>query len=237
MTKNSRILPEGWCLFDDSEKVAEAALDLMIDCANRAIKDKGSFHLVTAGGTTPNLIYQQLAELEQKQPEITDWQKWFIYMGDERVLPSGDAERNSQVLKKLWLADSQIPQKQQFFMRTELGLQVSADDYRKIISSVEFDLVMLGMGEDGHTASLFPGHSSVSLGGVVCENQSPKPPSERLSLSYERLSSARTVLKLVTGSSKESAVKDWLEGEDLPISRVKGIEQTLVYLDKPAFQK
>lgn len=228
--------PDNWQVFDSSQAVAQQVCDVLITQANQAILKNDAFHFVTAGGSTPNRVYELLAELEVQQPNITDWQKWHIYLGDERVLPVGDSERNSQMLRQHWLEHSQIPTENRWFMPTELGLQAAAENYRKVITEVEFDVVLLGMGEDGHTASLFPGHSSVSLGGVVCETQSPKPPLERLSLSYETLSSANRVMKIITGRSKTEALHAWLEGEDLPISRIKGVETTEVYLDQSAVE-
>lgn len=228
--------PSNWRVFATSDVVAQQACDKIITIANQAISEKGQFDFVTAGGSTPNAIYALLAELEQQQPKVTKWKKWFIYLGDERVLPAGDHERNSQMLESYWLENSRIPKSNRFYMPTELGLQPAADYYRKVIAGTEFDLVLLGMGEDGHTASLFPDHSSVSLGGVVCETQSPKPPLERLSLSYETLSSAKTVMKIITGRSKTEALKAWLDGEDLPITRVKGVTGTSVYLDESAVE-
>ncbi|WP_321277384.1 6-phosphogluconolactonase [Thiomicrorhabdus indica] len=227
-------LPSNWQVFKTSDVIAQNACDKIIEIANQAISVKGRFDFVTAGGTTPNAIYALLAKLEQQQPKATKWKKWFIYVGDERVLPAGDNERNSQMLESHWLDNSRIPKSNRFYMPTELGLQAAADFYRKVIAGVEFDLVLLGMGEDGHTASLFPGHSSVSLGGVVCETQSPKPPLERLSLSYETLSSAKTVMKIVTGRSKSEALHAWLDDQDLPITRVKGVTETLVMVDQEA---
>lgn len=228
------VFPDNWLVFEDTQSVAIEVAKQMIDVANGAISEKGRFDLVTAGGTTPNMIYRMLTEFEKTQTQITDWSKWYIYVGDERVLPAGDAERNSQMLEQHWLAESQIPVENRIYMPTELGLEVAADFYRTAIASVSFDLVLLGMGEDGHTASLFPDHSSVSLGGVVCEKQSPKPPAERLSLSYERLNSAQWVFKIITGRSKTPALQAWLEGVDLPITRVQGVKVTSVFMDQSA---
>lgn len=228
--------PPNWQVFATADAIAQSVCEQIITIANHAISEKGRFDIVTAGGTTPNAIYALLAKLEQQQPKATQWKKWFIYLGDERVLPAGDNDRNSQVLEIHWLENSQIPESNRFYMPTELGLQASAEHYRKVIAATEFDLVLLGMGEDGHTASLFPGHSSVSLGGVVCETQSPKPPLERLSLSYETLSSANTVIKIITGRSKTEALKAWLAGEELPITMVRSVGQTHVYVDQEAIQ-
>jgi 6-phosphogluconolactonase len=121
-------------------------------------------------------------------------------------------------------------------MRTELGLQAALTDYTEQLRDVEeFDLVMLGMGEDGHTASLFPGHDNLECTEpVIAITNSPKQPAERLTLTYSRLSQTQRMLKILTGSGKQSAVQAWLAGQALPISIPKAKNQTLVYLDQSA---
>ena len=217
-----------WTVCESADAVAEQALAILLESAQQAIAQNGAFHLVTAGGTTPNHIYQRLAKLDN-----IDWSRWHIYMGDERVLPADDSERNSKTLSDLWLNHVAIPASQIHFMPTELGLEQAADYYQSVIQGVHFDCVMLGMGEDGHTASLFPNHNLNSQAGVVLEYDSPKPPSQRLSLSYEVLSSATLVLKLITGAGKAEVISRWHQGESFPISQVQG-RQEKVLLDKAA---
>jgi 6-phosphogluconolactonase len=224
-------LPNGWQVFDDAEVLAQQAVALIIQQAQQAIETRGAFHLVTAGGTTPNRCYQLLGELDNQ-----DWSNWFIYMGDERVLPVDDAQRNSVALNQAWLSKVSIPAENVFLMPTELGLNASRQAYQTVIDKVErFDCVMLGMGEDGHTASLFPGHQNQGVTeSVISVCHSPKPPAERISLSYQALSNSGLLLKLITGKNKYPAIQAWLNGEGLPISHVQG-EQTLTLLDKAAW--
>lgn len=220
-------LPDGWQVFESPQQVAQAALQDILKVSVVAIAERGRFNLVTAGGTTPNLIYQLMADLESS---VTDWSVWHIYMGDERVLAADDAERNSKVLQDIWLKDSFIPRENWHLMQTELGLEASAEDYRSQIAGVTFDVVMLGMGEDGHTASLFPGHACEVVEGVLCERESPKPPAQRISLSTETLGQTHLLLKIITGASKQPAIQQWLAGDALPISLVTthGIERVLL---------
>lgn len=213
-------LPNNWQVFENPEVLAEATVARILQLAEQAIRDRGEFHLVTAGGTTPNRCYQMLAEL--KDSAEIDWQNWFIYLGDERVLPADDKERNSLSLNQIWLEQVAIPAENIFFMPTELGLQPAVAAYEKIVKEVaKFDLVLLGMGEDGHTASLFPGHDTInSKDLVLAETNSPKPPAERVSLGKVCLENTREMIKLITGTSKQEAIADWLAGKQLPINQV-----------------
>lgn len=226
-------LPEHWTLFEDAELLAQKTVAIILELAHQAIEQRGEFHLVTAGGTTPNRCYQLLAETDH---QAAAWSKWFIYIGDERVLPADDAERNSQALHQAWLSKVSIPTENIFVMETELGMETAAQKYRQLLAKVaEFDLVLLGMGEDGHTASLFPGHPSLlSLDSVVCEINSPKPPAERVSLSKPRLEQTRAMIKLITGQSKYPAIQAWLQGETLPIQQVEA-NNTQVFIDHQAW--
>jgi 6-phosphogluconolactonase len=224
-------LPNHWTLFDDAEQLAQATVESIIQAAQKSIAARDSFHLVTAGGTTPNRCYELLAQRNDQA-----WSKWFIYLGDERVLPEKDPERNSQSLYQAWLSKVNIPKEQIFFIPTEQGMEQAAEAYKSIVDHVDlFDLVLLGMGEDGHTASLFPGHSSLfSQQSVVCESDSPKPPLQRVSLSRVRLQKTRKLIKLISGKNKHLAVQAWLSGISLPIKQVKAPD-TQVFIDHQAW--
>ena len=223
-------LPKNWVVFDTAEEVAEILVKKILVLAQQAIEEKGFFSLVTAGGTTPQKCYELLSH------QSADWSNWHIYIGDERALPADDKDRNSVALTQAWLFFDKIPTQNIHFMATELGVELAAEAYQQLLQSVDtFDMVLLGMGEDGHTASLFPGHEYPSNQSVVIEQHSPKPPAQRVSLSYKRLSQAKVVYKLITGQNKRDAVKHWLNhsGQGLPIAQVEG-EKTWVYIDSNA---
>lgn len=216
-------LPDNWSLFDSAEEVAQFTSHKILELADKAIIDRGAFHFVTAGGTTPLSIYRILAKLEASQATKMNWEKWHIYMGDERCLPENDPERNSVSLYECWLKKSRIPRSQIHMIPAELGPKEAAVIYEKIVKGIFFDCVLLGMGEDGHTASLFPGHSHTHEENrlVQTEFNSPKPPPKRVTLSSKCLSQSRHLFKLVTGSSKQDAVDKWLAGTPLPIAEIQ----------------
>jgi 6-phosphogluconolactonase len=230
---------EKWQIYQQTDELVDSAVEYILQCAKEAIQARGGFNLVLAGGTTPIAIYKRLAQLSDEEAQFS---KWCLFMGDERVHPAEHAERNSKEVHEVWLQHGQIPSKHVFMMPTELGLENSAKIFRDMIEGVDFDLVLLGMGEDGHTASLFPGHEIPENHGLVLETQSPKPPSERLSLSYQRINSAAKVLKLITGSAKYDVTQLWYQylqmGKiaDLPIAKIAAQQQTITMLDQQAFK-
>ncbi|BBP44644.1 hypothetical protein THMIRHAS_00170 [Thiosulfatimonas sediminis] len=229
---------EEWQIYSKTEALVQAAVAYILQAASATIEARGAFNLVLAGGTTPIAIYKQLAQLSEAEAQFS---KWCLFMGDERVYPSDHPERNSLAAEQAWLKNGSVPSEQIFFMPTELGLEESAIIYRDMIEGVHFDLVLLGMGEDGHTASLFPGHNRKDVRGVISETQSPKAPNERLSLSYQRINSAAKILKLITGSAKFEVTQLWYQAlqtgklADLPIAKISGRQQTLTLLDSKAF--
>jgi len=205
------VLPDGAAVEAEARRRVEVA-------ARRAILERGAFHIVLAGGATPRGLYVSLPDLP------TDWSLWHIWFGDERVAPTDDPLRNSLMAHRVWLAKVPIPRDQIHYIPTELGLMRAVEEYSRQLAGLgDFDLVLLGLGEDGHTASLFPGHE---LGlppdgpDVLAVDDAPKPPPRRVSLSVARLSRARKVLFLVTGPAKREAVARWRRGEALPAAAI-----------------
>jgi 6-phosphogluconolactonase len=219
-----------WQLFSDAEQLARQATDDILKAADEAIKARGAFHIVLAGGTTPKVIYRLLAKSH------SDWQHWHLYLGDERCLPVDDAERNSVMIEECLLSSVAIPAAQVHFMPSELGPQAAAAQYQNTISQVDcFDMVLLGMGEDGHTASLFPGHIHDEQQLVHPVLNAPKPPPERVSLSSACLSNNVQLLILITGQSKHPRVIDWISGKPMPVSAISSKQQAAVYCDHAAW--
>ena len=219
-----------WNLFANSELLSAQATQDILDAARCAIQEKGAFHIVLAGGTTPKYVYQQLALAK------SDWQHWHIYIGDERCLSVDNTDRNSVMAAEYLLDRVTIPKSQIHFIPAELGPVKAAAAYQETLSTVEeFDMVLLGIGEDGHTASLFPNHNNEPSQTVHPVFNSPKPPAERVSLSSATLSNNAHLLIFITGQSKHDRIIDWISGVSMPITSIKSNKRAVVYCDHAAW--
>ena len=212
--KNTR--PEiSWQCYESIEALRHAVCEAIAKSANEAIAQRGKFSIVLAGGNTPRAIYRLLRDLPM------DWAKWHIYHGDERCLPPSHEDRNSLMVEQVLTHYVAIPKSQIHDIPAELGPIACAKAYAETLKNVDsFDMVILGLGEDGHTASLFPNHVVDNSADAVPVFNSPKPPAERISLSQSRLNNTREVLFLVTGAGKQQAVDNWRNGVAIPASLI-----------------
>lgn len=207
-------------------ETAQSVADRIIAVANRCIAEKNSFHIVLAGGETPRAVYALLRDA------ITDWKKWHIYFSDERCEPPHNKHRNDSMAFDAWLAHVPIPQPQIHNIPTELPQKNCVEQYTQILDSIgNFDLVLLGLGEDGHTASLFPGNdwgTDYDAADVMAVDNAPKAPARRITLSARRLSAAERVWFLIKGESKQAVLQHW---QSIPASAIQpknGIEILLI---------
>ncbi len=226
---------ERWIRVADVLELRQVAYRRILDAAARAIKRHGRFLIVLAGGSTPRAVYRMLRT-------GTDWSRWHVYFGDERCLPVGDAGRNDTMAADAWLDHVPIPRDHVHAIPTELGANGAALAYAGTLHGVGvFDLVLLGLGEDGHTASLFPGRDrgvTESAPDVLAVFDAPKPPPQRVSLSATRLGRTRELLFLVAGEAKRDAVTQWRMGADIPARAIRPetgvdvlVESTLMSAD------
>lgn len=219
-----------WNIFETPAEVAQAAAEIIGEMARHAIGRRGLFSLVLAGGATPAAAYRLLAEQEQ------EWDRWEFFFGDERCLPAFHPERNSFMAREALLDRIPLEAHQVHEIPAELGPEAGAEKYEPLVrNSRPFDLVLLGLGEDGHTASLFPGQEHPAERLVVPVRQAPKPPPERVSLNYGALAACRGLLFLVTGESKRGALADWRRGKAIPASRVQPPFAPEVLVDEAAW--
>ncbi len=222
-----------WHLYPDAEALRAKAVAVIGRAAAEALARGGGFHLALAGGTTPRAVYQALRGTAAR------WDQWHVWFGDERCLPPRDAERNSHMASSAWLGHVPVAAGNIHAIPAELGAERGAAAYAEALRQApEFDLVLLGLGEDGHTASLFPGHPWGGEPGspdALAVHDAPKPPAARISLSARRLSRTRQVLFLVNGESKREAVRRWREGAEIPAAAIAPEGGVDVLVDSAAF--
>jgi 6-phosphogluconolactonase len=207
-----------WHVFPDDTSLLANALARVLAASRDAIAQHGAFDIVLAGGNTPRKLYRALRHAD------TDWTRWHVWFGDERCAPPDDPERNSRMARDEWLDHVTIPTANVHAIPAESGARDAAVLYARELRGIDaFDLVLLGLGEDGHTASLFPGHNwgaHTDSPDVLAVSNAPKPPPERVSLSAQRLSRARHVLFLVEGSGKRNAIAAWKRGDAIPAASI-----------------
>mgnify|MGYP001099370739 FL=1 len=221
-----------WHVFPDDASLLANALARVLGAARAAVARHGAFDVVLAGGNTPRKLYRALRRAD------ADWNAWHVWYGDERCAPPDDPERNSRMARDEWLDHVPIPAANVHAIPAELGAREAAALYARGLRTADtFDLVLLGLGEDGHTASLFPGHDwgrHADSPDVLAVFKAPKPPPERVSLSAQRLSNARAVLFLVEGAGKRDAVAAWKRGDAIPAASITPEAGVDVLLDEAA---
>ncbi len=182
-------------VLESAEEVAAAAA---ADIAE-ALRE-GARSLVLAGGTTPRRCYELLSRME------VEWGRVSILFGDERCVHPDHADSNYRMAREALL--NRVAPATVYRIPAELGPDEAAGLYAHVVASVApLDVVVLGVGEDGHTASLFPGHPALTATGLaVGIRDSPKPPPQRVTLTLTALQAARRVIILATGAGKADAV-------------------------------
>ena len=235
LTNNDSAQQCRWHGYSTTTELEQAAAQAILHAAQQAIGQRRAFHIVLAGGTSPRRVYELLRKAD------TDWAAWHVYFGDERCLPPDHAERNSRMAAQAWLDHVAIPANQIHSIPAEMGAEAAAQAYARTVKGIEqFDLVLLGLGEDGHTASLFPGHElgkAPDAPAAIAVFNSPKPPPQRVSLSAYRLGAAHQVMFLVTGAAKQQAIMDWRNRVSIPATAITPANGVDVYLEATLLSK
>jgi len=203
-----------WKVFSDISEASIALADYLAEQIELAISQRGICNVLLPGGNTPVVCLRKLSE------KNIAWEKVHWYLGDERCVPKSHASRNDLMLEiNFW---SHIPNANKYPIPAELGPEQAAVKYSEMIASINhFDIAFLGLGEDGHTASLFP--DNVALNDkhrVVPVFNSPKPPGERVSVSVDTLRDTRCRVILTAGSAKADVLSEIRKGEDLPVNNI-----------------
>lgn len=204
-----------WHSFNSQQEINQAAVSRILVAAKAAIEHRGCFLIVLAGGSTPKAIYKMLSQQQ------ADWANWHVFINDDRCLPPEHDERNSKMVAEAWLNHVPVPQTNIYNIPAELGPVEGAKKYAEMIKNMgTFDLVLFGLGEDGHTASLFPDHAIDNSADVVPVFDAPKPPAERITMSQNRLNDTHEAIFLVTGAGKQEAVDNWRKGVAIPAALI-----------------
>jgi len=227
-------------------EVAQLAAREIIETLEQVLEDKPNVNVALTGGTVGILTLAVLAE----QPDLSrlDLSRVHFWWGDERYVESSSSDRNANQARaaffdKVDLSEDNIHE----FPASEIG---DLSNGKKVFEDAlskhfgpglpVFDLTILGMGPDGHIASLFPGHEELSVGEVVvAESSSPKPPAERLSLSFDVLNASAKIIFVVSGLDKSAAVTAVHTDEncELPAAKIQAKGETIWFIDQAAGQE
>lgn len=225
------------------DRLAEAAGDYALDSMAGAIRARGRALLALAGGSTPRGTYTRMAE---HPPPGFPWERVHVFWSDERVVPHDSENSNYRLARETLLAKAPIPHANVHPIPTSGSAEADALAYerelRTALGSDGFDVAFLGVGPDGHTASLFPGSPGLNVQDrwMVGVPRSPRPPHcARVSATLPLLNRAARVLFLVEGAEKRSILARVLEAspsesEDLPAARVTGRVETIWFVDRAA---
>ena len=223
--------------------ISEAAADRLSEVAAEAVYNRGLFHLVLSGGKTPETLYKILTQSPYNSS--IPWDLTHIFWGDERCVPPENKESNFGEAQRVFLSSLPVREHNIHRIKGELGAQKAQDDYRQLLERQsdqgrgwpQFDLVLLGMGADGHTASLFPGQISVderqnSVISVTAHYEGR--PSSRITMTPLAINSARNIIFLVTGSNKAAAFAAAINGpedqEKWPVQRIRPSQGSVIWL-------
>jgi 6-phosphogluconolactonase len=229
-------------IVDDATALAEAAARAVVDAARTAVARRGRFFLALSGGATPRASYERLAQAPLR--DALAWDRTWVFFGDERGVPPDHPDSNYRMAREALLARVPIPAAQVFRIRGEAGdPEAAASEYARALADAfgaprgtlpVFDLVLLGLGIDGHTASLFPGSPALkeTFRTVAAVHAGAASIPQRFTLTFPVLNAAARVAFLVAGPEKAKIVKAVVvdRAADLPATMVAPTTGRLVWL-------
>jgi 6-phosphogluconolactonase len=221
-------------VFDDLEALSQAAAEFIATAGRSAIEEHGRFDWLLSGGGTPRRTYELVAAGYRDERAL--WSRTHVYWGDERCAAADHPESNYAMARESLLDRLPIPAEQIHRIHAELSDPWTAADRYEAILSSRADLILLGMGEDGHTASLFPHSPALDERHrrvVVVEGS--KPPKQRITITPPVLESAREVLVLVSGADKAAALERVLDEHGSPDrTPARLVREALWFADRAA---
>ncbi len=231
-------------VFRNYDELSREAANNFVAAAQRAIRERRRFMTVLSGGKTPIGVFRLLAgELRNATP----WDKTYVFWSDERCVPPDSPESNYGMAQRELLSHVPIPPNQVFRMKGELDPQRAAEEYERELRESfrlasgevpRFDLLLLGMGENGHTASLFPGSATLEeTRQLVASAYVPQAKMYRITLTFPVLNQGRETMMLVSGQGKADTLARVFHGPagELPVQRVRPVSGSLTwYVDEEA---
>ncbi len=226
-------------IYKDLEEVSQSAAQILVETAQSAAKARGKFSIALSGGSTPSRLFELLAEPPYR--DLMPWSKTHVFWGDERCVPADDARNNAHMARQILLDRVPIPGEQIHPIASSLpplkaaeGYQITLKDYFPG-KSAAFDFVLLGLGENGHTASLFPGTAVLEeKRNWVAEVYVASLQMWRVTLTAPILNQARKIVFLVSGASKARVLDQVINGprqpEQLPAQLIQPAQGELLWL-------
>lgn len=204
-------------IYKNIEELNTGLANWITELISKTLEVKEHFTLVLSGGSTPKKLYETLAS--EPYREKIKWERLIIFWGDERMVPFDDEQNNARMAYKALLEKVSIPEKQIHKMWTDVPPEKSAEHYNKILQqyfeskSTFFDLVLLGMGDDGHTLSLFP-DSEILTDDTSWVRAINTKKGERITLMPFPVNNSGVVVFLITGTAKAKVLKEVIEGHN-----------------------
>ena len=215
-------------VYPTPQDTAKAAAEAFAQTARQSVSERGAFHVALSGGSTPKLMYAALRKLDVPWPQV------HIYFSDERTVGPDDLQSNYHSAKVGLLDFVPVAPSQIHRMEGERDPAQAAAEYAALLPA-QLDVVLLGMGDDGHTASLFPGTAGLTLDGRVIANEVPQQHTWRISFTFDEINAARERWLLVTGAAKAPVLGEIARGESgYPVEQVKS---PVWYLDAAAAEE
>jgi 6-phosphogluconolactonase len=225
---------------DDPSILANRAIEIFVAEAGRAVDESGRFAVALSGGSTPREMNKMLAEGPYRLN--IPWRKTHIFWVDERCVPQDSRASNFGVAKKDFITAVPIPETQVHPMKCESSPRESANKYEQVLRDYfsltsggmpRFDLIYLGIGTDGHTASLFPGHQALNeTEKLVTAVKGGKPNVARITMTLPLLNQARHIVFLIVGTAKARTIQTILEDEKthLPAQKIRPLKGEITWL-------
>lgn len=244
MSSASPSYPREVTVVPNAAAVTQRAAEEFLKCVDKAIAEKGSFTVALAGGSTPKALYSMLSESSAYSAKIP-WPKLYFFFGDERHAPPDSAESNFNMANETLFSKGLIKPEQITRIKGEYAdTEKAALEYEQALRAYfklrdgeypRFDLVLLGMGPEGHTLSLFPGTRALhATNRIVVRNWVGKLYTERITLTAPAANQANRIIFCVTHADKALALKAVLEGpyepEQLPAQLIQPVNGTLLWL-------